>query len=172
VFACRLTEADVRLLPTVCRFDAVYAGIFKCGQRRVADYPHLQAWLRDMWQIQAPGLMQVHRAAVSCAAAAGAVAARSTRAAAAPVLRACHHARPPPAQNPAQVRDTVDIDGCRRSYYTNLFPLNPGGIVPSGPTAADLQLDAPAGRGSSALQDVCFMTQPAAAAAAAAATAV
>ena len=24
------------------------------------------------------------------------------------------------------------------SYYANLFPLNPGGIVPAGPTAADL----------------------------------
>jgi putative glutathione S-transferase len=58
-----------------------------------------------------------------------------------------------------QVPDTVDIDGCRRSYYTNLFPLNPGGIIPSGPTAADLQLDRPAGRGSSALADVCCLRQ-------------
>lgn len=63
-----------------------------------------------------------------------------------------------------QVRDTVDIDACRVSYYTNLFPLNPGGIIPSGPTAADLQLDVPAGRGSSLLADVCH-TRPAAAAA-------
>jgi putative glutathione S-transferase len=70
-----------------------------------------------------------------------------------------------------QVRDTVDIDACRVSYYTNLFPLNPGGIIPSGPIAADLQLDLPAGRGSSLLQDVCFM-KAAAAPAAAAATAV
>ena len=61
-----------------------------------------------------------------------------------------------------QVRDTVDIDGCRTSYYTNLFPLNPGGIIPSGPTAADLKLDVPAGRGSGNLADVCYM-QPAAA---------
>lgn len=63
-----------------------------------------------------------------------------------------------------QVRDTVDVDACRRSYYTNLFPLNPGGIIPSGPTAADLQLDAPAGRGASCrVADVCHMQQPAAA---------
>lgn len=56
-----------------------------------------------------------------------------------------------------QVRDTVDVDACRTSYYTNLFPLNPSGIVPSGPTAADLQLDKPARRGSAALADACFM---------------
>ena len=31
-----------------------------------------------------------------------------------------------------------DLDEARRSYYTNLFPLNPGGIVPAGPSPADL----------------------------------
>lgn len=61
-----------------------------------------------------------------------------------------------------QVRDTVDIDACRVSYYTNLFPLNPGGIIPSGPTAADLQLDLPAGRGNQLLQDVCYAAPAAA----------
>lgn len=50
------------------------------------------------------------------------------------------------------VRDTVDLDGCRRSYFGNLFPLNPSGIVPSGPTAADLRLDLPAGRGGPAME--------------------
>lgn len=48
---CRLTEADVRLYPTAIRYDAVYATLFKCSRRRIADYPHLQAWLRDMFQI-------------------------------------------------------------------------------------------------------------------------
>lgn len=33
---------------------------------------------------------------------------------------------------------TVDIDDCRRSYFLQLFPLNPGGIIPGGPTAADI----------------------------------
>lgn len=56
-----------------------------------------------------------------------------------------------------QVPATVDIDGCRRSYYTNLFPLNPSGIVAAGPTAADLQLDLPAERGSSSMEDVFYM---------------
>jgi hypothetical protein len=57
--SCRFTEADLRLFPTVCRFDAVYSGIFKCGRRRVSEYPNLQAWMRDVWQIATPGGMQV-----------------------------------------------------------------------------------------------------------------
>lgn len=44
-FVCgeRFTEADLRLFPTVVRFDAVYAVLFKCCRRRIAEYPHLQA---------------------------------------------------------------------------------------------------------------------------------
>lgn len=34
-----------------------------------------------------------------------------------------------------------DLDDARRSYYTSLFPLNPGGIVPVGPSAAELGLE-------------------------------
>ena len=52
--------------------------------------------------------------------------------------------------------DTVDLDAARTSYFRNLFPINPGGIVAAGPTSADLRMDLPAGRGSSALSDVCF----------------
>lgn len=51
------------------------------------------------------------------------------------------------------VQDCFDLDDARRSYFQQLFPLNPGGIVPSGPTAADLGLDVPAGRGSGRLED-------------------
>jgi glutathionyl-hydroquinone reductase len=31
------------------------------------------------------------------------------------------------------VADTCDFDSVKRDYYGNLFPLNPGGIIPSGP---------------------------------------
>ncbi|NEQ47389.1 MAG: glutathione S-transferase family protein [Leptolyngbya sp. SIOISBB] len=31
------------------------------------------------------------------------------------------------------VADTCDLDTVRRDYYGNLFPLNPGGIIPLGP---------------------------------------
>ena len=34
--------------------------------------------------------------------------------------------------------DHFDLGLARRSYFSNLFPLNPGGIVPAGPTEADL----------------------------------
>lgn len=45
-----LTEADVRLFTTIVRFDAVYYGHFKCNQLRIADYPNLSNWLREMYQ--------------------------------------------------------------------------------------------------------------------------
>ncbi|SEP86425.1 putative glutathione S-transferase [Pseudomonas sp. NFACC02] len=45
-----LTEADVRLFTTLIRFDAVYHGHFKCNLRRIADYPNLSNWLREMYQ--------------------------------------------------------------------------------------------------------------------------
>ncbi|TWC65564.1 putative glutathione S-transferase [Pseudomonas sp. SJZ103] len=45
-----LTEADVRLFTTLIRFDAVYYSHFKCNVRRIADYPNLSNWLREMYQ--------------------------------------------------------------------------------------------------------------------------
>jgi putative glutathione S-transferase len=46
----RLTEADIRLFTTLVRFDAVYYGHFKCNLRRIADYPNLWAYTRDVYQ--------------------------------------------------------------------------------------------------------------------------
>jgi glutathionyl-hydroquinone reductase len=46
----RLTEADWRLFTTLIRFDAVYVGHFKCNLRRIADYPNLSGYLRDLYQ--------------------------------------------------------------------------------------------------------------------------
>lgn len=80
----RLTLADVRLFTTLFRFDAAYFGLFKCNRRRIRDYPNLDAYLRDLYQL--PG-----------------------------------------------VSETCDIEAVKRDYYGNLFPLNPGGIIPSGP---------------------------------------
>ncbi|MBP0494192.1 glutathione S-transferase family protein [Pararoseomonas indoligenes] len=45
-----LTEADIRLFTTLVRFDLVYHGHFKCNRRRIADYPALFAYLRDLFQ--------------------------------------------------------------------------------------------------------------------------
>jgi len=45
----RLTEADVRLFPTLVRFDLVYYSHFKCNLKRLADYPNLDGYLRDLY---------------------------------------------------------------------------------------------------------------------------
>jgi putative glutathione S-transferase len=50
----RLTEADLRLYPTIIRYDSAYAILFKCSKHRVSDYPNLKAWLRDMYQLKVP----------------------------------------------------------------------------------------------------------------------
>ena len=46
----RITEADWRLFTTLVRFDPVYVGHFKCNIRRIADYPNLQGYLRELYQ--------------------------------------------------------------------------------------------------------------------------
>lgn len=91
----RFTEADLRLLPTAARFDAVYATLFKCSRHLWRDFPGLHSWLQD-----------------------------------------CLHLPIPTGDR--TLKDTIDIDDCRRSYFKQLFPLNPGGIVPGGPSAQEL----------------------------------
>lgn len=51
-----LTEADWRLFTTLVRFDPVYVGHFKCNLRRIADYPNLSNYLRDLYQ--QPGIAE------------------------------------------------------------------------------------------------------------------
>ena len=46
----QITEADWRLFTTLIRFDVVYVGHFKCNIRRIADYPNLSEYLRDLYQ--------------------------------------------------------------------------------------------------------------------------
>lgn len=55
----RLTEADWRLFTTLVRFDAVYVGHFKCNLRRIADFPNLSGYLRDLYQV--PGVRDTVR---------------------------------------------------------------------------------------------------------------
>src|SRR3546814_11672296 len=52
LFGDRQTEADWRLFTTLVRFDPVYIGHFKCNIRRIADYPNLGAYLRDLYQVR------------------------------------------------------------------------------------------------------------------------
>lgn len=45
-----LSEADIRLFTTLVRFDPVYHGHFKCNLRKLADYPILSSYTRDLFQ--------------------------------------------------------------------------------------------------------------------------
>ena len=46
----RITEADWRLFTTLIRFNSVYYGHFKCNIRRIADYPNLWGFTRELYQ--------------------------------------------------------------------------------------------------------------------------
>ena len=87
----KITESDVFLYPTAVRFDMVYAGLFRCGRRRIRDYTNIQRWMEDVHAL-------------------------------------------------ARVHETFDAEGARKSYYRQMFPLNPSLIVPGGPTATDVGL--------------------------------
>jgi putative glutathione S-transferase len=45
-----ITEADIRLYPTIARFDVAYYLIFKCNLKMIRhDYPHLDRWFRSLY---------------------------------------------------------------------------------------------------------------------------
>ncbi|MFO7921756.1 MAG: glutathione S-transferase C-terminal domain-containing protein [Nioella sp.] len=48
------TEADIRLFPTLARFDVAYHYAFKCNIRRLMDYPNLWAYAREIYAM--PGV--------------------------------------------------------------------------------------------------------------------
>ena len=50
----QITEADWRLFPTLVRFDVAYFSIFKCNRQRIADYPNLSNYMRELYQV--PGV--------------------------------------------------------------------------------------------------------------------
>jgi putative glutathione S-transferase len=49
----QLTEADLRLIPTLLRFDAVYVTHFKCNIKRIKDYKNLSRYTRNLYEIPA-----------------------------------------------------------------------------------------------------------------------
>ena len=49
----RLTEADLRLVPTLLRFDIVYVVHFKCNVRRIKDYPNLSRYTKELYEMPA-----------------------------------------------------------------------------------------------------------------------
>ncbi len=87
-----LTIADIRLFTTLIRFDLVYFSLFKCNQKRIQDYPKLQAYLKRIYRL--PG-----------------------------------------------VAATCNFSAILQDYYGNLFPLNPGGIIPCLPDLSYLEIN-------------------------------
>ena len=51
-----LTEADIRLFPTLARFDVAYYSVFKCMRRRIQDYPNLWRYARRFYAL--PGIAE------------------------------------------------------------------------------------------------------------------
>jgi len=50
----QITEADWRLFPTLARFDVAYFSLFKCNRQRIADYPNLLNYMRELYAV--PGI--------------------------------------------------------------------------------------------------------------------
>ena len=50
----KTTEADWRLFPTLVRFDVAYFSIFRCNRQRIADFPNLSRYLRELYSV--PGI--------------------------------------------------------------------------------------------------------------------
>jgi glutathionyl-hydroquinone reductase len=51
-----ITEADWRLFPTLVRFDVAYFSLFRCNRQRIADYPNLSNYMRELYQL--PGIAE------------------------------------------------------------------------------------------------------------------
>src|SRR5688500_3801235 len=48
------TEADWRLFPTLVRFDVAYFSLFRCNRQRMADFPNLSRYMRELYRM--PGI--------------------------------------------------------------------------------------------------------------------
>ncbi|KAI1916254.1 hypothetical protein LOZ61_001247 [Ophidiomyces ophidiicola] len=50
LFGEHITDADIRLYPTIARFDVSYHHTFKCNLRMIRhDYPRIDRWLRTLY---------------------------------------------------------------------------------------------------------------------------
>ena len=49
----QLTEADLRLIPTLLRFDPVYVTHFKCNLKRIKDYKNLSRYTKSLYELEA-----------------------------------------------------------------------------------------------------------------------
>ncbi|KAL1616250.1 hypothetical protein SLS54_008543 [Diplodia seriata] len=50
LFGEHITEADIRLFPTIARFDTAYYTLFKCNLKMIRhDYPRIDRWMRGLY---------------------------------------------------------------------------------------------------------------------------
>ncbi|KAG8623391.1 hypothetical protein KVT40_008367 [Elsinoe batatas] len=50
LFGEHITEADIRLFPTIVRFDPAYHTLFRCNLGMIrTDFPHIHGWLRRVY---------------------------------------------------------------------------------------------------------------------------
>jgi len=55
----QFTEADLRLFPTLARFDVAYHYAFRCNLRKISDYAHLWPYAKRIYAM--PGVAQTVR---------------------------------------------------------------------------------------------------------------
>jgi glutathionyl-hydroquinone reductase len=53
LFGGEVTEADVRLWPTLARFDTAYNPLAGVTERRLTEFPHLWGYARDLYRLPA-----------------------------------------------------------------------------------------------------------------------
>jgi len=53
LFGDYITDSDVRLYPTLARFDVVYYQVFRTNRNRIKDFKNLWAYAKDLYQIEA-----------------------------------------------------------------------------------------------------------------------
>ncbi|MBE5989780.1 MAG: glutathione S-transferase family protein [Paenibacillaceae bacterium] len=46
-----ITDSDIRLYPTLARFDVVYHQVFKANKKRLTDYKNLWSYARDLYHV-------------------------------------------------------------------------------------------------------------------------
>jgi putative glutathione S-transferase len=50
LFGSHITDADIKLYPTIARFDVAYHTLFMCNLKMIRhDYPHIQKWYLGLY---------------------------------------------------------------------------------------------------------------------------
>ena len=49
----RLTETDIRLIPTLLRFDVVYYVHFKCNIKKISEFTNISRYTKNLFKLKA-----------------------------------------------------------------------------------------------------------------------